>query len=585
MSARPMPSLLAAEFRLRQRQYLLLLSRAMTSRLDLERTAELSLAAALGLMNCKQGLISIRPPANPDSGHRPHPVVAFHGMPDHLQPEFAPLTASLPVDLRPTVAHTPGQGPDIEYIVEWDRGDMLKRITQVRRSLEGRVPGFRLNPKTVFQALHVGDEMLGSLFLFRERDDFSRLDREVLEGFVMQASIAVRNAILYRRLQEEQTLLQTVIDNNAEGIMILNARGGVVSINQVLADIVDIDPADAESRYWVDVLNLNHVTGFDFFARGPAGLPASGSVTCEGDVMAGGQTRNLILSYTPLRDERGEPVYVIVNATDITRFKEEEKLKSTFVTNISHDLKTPLTVIKANLDLLGTLDNSLDAAQRQEMLDTCMSEADRLEQMINDMLEAAKAEAGVLKLNLRPLPVLDLLQAAELRARNQTRKHEIASDLDFPPDTVLQADEGMLNRVLDNLVGNAIKYSPDGGQITIGGNLHWDDQDWIVIWVADEGIGIPEGELGRIFDQFHRVDQSPGRQAKGTGMGLASAKAIVEAHSGTLVANSTLGAGSTFVVTLPLAGPEARNPARGRRQHRDAIDPVPFPARTPGECP
>ena len=217
MAARPIPSLLAAEFRLRQRQYLLLLSRAMTSRLDIERTAELSLAAALGLMNCKQGLIAIRPPANPDSGHQPHPVTAFHGVPDHLQPEFAPLTTSLPVDLRATVAHTPGQGPDIEYIVEWDRADLLKRIAQVRRNLNGAGTAFRLNPKTVFQALHVGDEMLGSLFLFRERDDFSRLDREVLEGFVMQASIAVRNAILYRRLQEEQILLQTVIDNNAEG--------------------------------------------------------------------------------------------------------------------------------------------------------------------------------------------------------------------------------------------------------------------------------------------------------------------------------------------------------------------------------
>lgn len=573
MAARPIPSLLAAEFRLRQRQYLLLISRAMTSRLDIERTAELSLSAALGLMNCKQGLIAIRPPANPDSGHQPHPVTAFHGVPDYLQPEFAPLTTSLPVDLRATVAHTPGQGPDIEYIVEWDRTDMLKRIAQVRRNLEGAGTVFRLNPKTVFQALHVGDEMLGSLFLFRERDDFSRLDREVLEGFVMQASIAVRNAILYRRLQEEQILLQTVIDNNAEGIMILNARGGVVSINRVLADIVHTDPADAENRYWIDVLDLHNVTGFDFHARGPAGLPALGSVTCEGDVLVGGETRNLMLAYTPLRDERGELIHVIVNATDITRFKEEEKLKSTFVTNISHDLKTPLTVIKANLDLLGTLDSTLEAGQRLEMLETCLSEADRLEQMINDMLEAAKAEAGVLKLDLRPVPVLDFLHAVELRARNQTRDHGISSFLDLPPDTVLQADESMLNRVLDNLVGNAIKYSPDGGQITIGCNLHWDDEDWIVIWVADEGMGIPEGELLRIFDQFHRVDQSPGRQAKGTGMGLASAKAIVEAHGGTLVANSTLGEGSTFVVTLPLKGPVVREPGRDRSRLRDAAGP------------
>ncbi len=570
MAARPIPSLLAAEFRLRQRQYLLLLSRAMTSRLDIERTAELSLAAALGLMNCKQGLIAIRPPANPDRGHQPHPVTAFHGVPDHLQREFAPLTTSLPVDLRATVAHTPGQGPDIEYIVEWDRADMLKRITQVRRNLEGADTAFRLNPKTVFQALHVGDEMLGSLFLFRERDDFSRLDREVLEGFVMQASIAVRNAILYRRLQEEQILLQTVIDNNAEGIMILNARGSVVSINRVLADIVEMDSADAENRYWVDILDLHNVTGFDFYARGPAGLPALGSVTCEGDVRVGGETRNLMLAYTPLRDERGELVHVIVNATDITRFKEEEKLKSTFVTNISHDLKTPLTVIKANLDLLGTLDSSLEAGQRLEMLETCLSEADRLEQMINDMLEAAKAEAGVLKLNLRPVPVLDFLLAVELRARNQTRNHGVSSFLDLPSDTVLQADEGMLSRVLDNLVGNAIKYSPDGGQITIGCNLHWNDKDWIVIWVGDEGIGIPEGELVRIFDQFHRVDQSPGRQTKGTGMGLASAKAIVEAHGGTLVANSTLGEGSTFVVTLPLKGPAARAPGRDRSRFQNA---------------
>ena len=128
----------------------------------------------------------------------------------------------------------------------------------------------------------------------------------------------------------------------------------------------------------------------------PAPPAALGSVTCEGDVRVGGETRNLMLAYTPLRDERGELVHVIVNATDITRFKEEEKLKSTFVTNISHDLKTPLTVIKANLDLLGTLDSSLEAGQRLEMLETCLSEADRLEQMINDMLEARQAEAGVL---------------------------------------------------------------------------------------------------------------------------------------------------------------------------------------------
>ena len=575
MTTRPIPSLLAAEFRLRQRQYLLLLSRAMTSRLDLERTAELSLAAALGLMNCKQGLISIRAPANPDIGHQPPPVVAFHGVPDQLHDEFVPLTSALPLMLRATVAHTAGQGPDIEYVVDWDRADMLKRVAQVRHNLEFHASPFRLNPKTVFQALHVGDELLGSLFLFRERDEFSRLDREVLEGFVTQASIAVRNAILYRRLQEERTLLQTVIDHNAEGIMILNAQGGVVSINRTMADIAGIEPEDAEHRFWVEVLDLQNATGFDFSTEGLAHLPEFGSVTGEGDVVAGGLIRNLTLTYTPLRDDIGDLVHVIVNATDITRFKEEEKLKSTFVTNISHDLKTPLTVIKANLDLLGTLGNSLEIQQRTEMLDTCMAEANRLEGMINDMLEAAKAEAGVLKLNLRSLQLLNLLQSAEARARDQTAMHEVMSILDVPPHTRLQGDEGMLNRVLDNLVGNAIKYSPDGGQITIGCSLHWDDREQVVIWVADQGIGIPESELTKVFDQFHRVDQSPGRMAKGTGMGLASAKAIVEAHSGTLVATSTLGEGSTFVVTLPLKGPAGRDPEHGSTA-ADLID-LPFP--------
>ena len=551
------PNPLRSEFQLRQREYLLRLSRAMTSRLDLTSLVELILGNAVELMNCSEGLIAIWPAPDSHARLQKRPLVCGFGLPEDLE-YFEPLTEVLPIHLVPRQESLSAlTEPDDEYIAVMAENEMRRRLSLVRGQLQGR--GFRLSPETLWAPLHVGDSLLGVMFLFRQRNAFSPLDRQVLHGFVNQASIAVRNARMYRELEEQQQLLMAVIDNSTVGVMILDQDRYVVRLNQTLADLVGMTQENALHKRCNEVLDLHNVSGFDFCQSSEAiDLPSADSINCEGEIRRpGARSRTVTVTYTPLRDFQDNLLNVIVNVTDITRFKEEEEQKTTFVSAISHDLKTPVTVIKGNVELLQRSDALWQPDESQEMLKIIADESDRLEGMINDLLDVSKVAAGVLRLERYPVELPRLLESVVQREKLQTSLHHLI--LDFPSESLpaVQADEDKLHQVFANLIGNAIKYAPAGGDIRVGAWLQDTkstlDAARVVVYVADEGIGIPEGELDKIYHSFYRVDRGSSRSTSGTGLGLFLAKAIVEAHDGEMWARSAVGEGTTFFVALPVS--------------------------------
>jgi signal transduction histidine kinase len=222
-------------------------------------------------------------------------------------------------------------------------------------------------------------------------------------------------------------------------------------------------------------------------------------------------------------------------------------MKSTFISVISHELKTPVALIKGYAGTLNREDAEWDQETVRESLAVIEEETDRLTELIDNLLDVSRMQAGAFTLEIGFVDLHLLAEKTVEKFRTQTSRHTFV--LDFPPDLpTVPGDEGRLRQVLDNLLSNAIKYSPDGGQIRVSGRA---DNRQIYIAVTDEGIGIPEDEQENIFDRFYRLRSGVSERTKGAGLGLFLIKAIVEAHGGWVWVESQPGQGSTFVFTLP----------------------------------
>ena len=230
-------------------------------------------------------------------------------------------------------------------------------------------------------------------------------------------------------------------------------------------------------------------------------------------------------------------------------------MKSTFASIVSHELKTPVALIKGYAQTLARPDAAWDAETARQSLEGIEEEADRLEALINNLLDVSRIQAGGLRLERSDVNVSRLLERVAQDYRTQTSAHIIA--LDLPPDLpIIYGDEERLRQVFTNLLSNAIKYSPDGGAIRIGGwQEESDDQDAagrVVLYVADEGVGIPAKDLPRIFERYYRVDSGLRRSTAGVGLGLFLINAIVEAHRGEIWVRSEVDKGTTVFVALPV---------------------------------
>lgn len=536
---------LMATYQLRQREYLLRITRAMTSRLDSPTLLGLILRSAAELVGCRAGLIVLEEEVGFGQLRTmtQYQVRAFYGIASQYLAAFEPL-----LDVAPLL-----QSDYDENNAQFDTHtlDLQARVRQVETKL-----GFTLG-QVVGLPLLFEDELLGMIYLFRTEYAFTQLDWQFLQGFADQAAVAVRNSRLYHQLETERSRLATIVENSAHGILILDAERRVLVINQALAAMLGVTLTSTVGKACQEVLNLQDVQGDDLCQHDDfTGFPNSESLHCEGDLQRpGGSRLTVSVTYTPLYDDEEHLVNIIVNVHDITRFREEEEIKSTFTSIISHELKTPVALIKGYAQTLARPDATWDAETARQSLEVIEEEADRLEALINNLLDVSRIQASGLRLDYADVNLERLARKVAEAYRTQTTEHQI--EVDFAEELpLIWGDEERLRQVLTNLVSNAIKYSPQGGLIRIGG---WTEKDndtenkaRVVLYVADQGIGIPTEDLPKVFDRFYRVDSTLRRSTAGAGLGLYLARAIIEAHTGQIWARSEAGKGTTFFIALPL---------------------------------
>ena len=536
---------LMATYQLRQREYLLRITRAMTSRLDSPTLLRLILTSAAELVGCRAGLIVLEEEVGFGQLRTvtQYQIRASYNITPQALPAFEPL-----LDVAPLIRNDfdeSGAPYDTNIV------DLQARVRQVESKL-----GYTLG-QVVGLPLLFEDELLGMIYLFRTEYAFTQLDWQFLQGFADQAAVAVRNSRLYHQLETERSRLATIVENSAHGILILDAERRVLVINQAMAAMLGVTPQSCVGKGCQEVLNLQDVQGDDICQMDNfTGFPNRESLHCEGDLQRpGGSRLTVSVTYTPLYDDEERLVNIIVNVHDITRFREEEEINSTFTSIISHELKTPVALIKGYAQTLARPDAAWDAETARQSLQVIEEEADRLESLINNLLDVSRIQASGLRLDYADVNLERLARKVVEAYRTQTADHQL--EVDFPAALPLVwGDEERLRQVLTNLVSNAIKYSPQGGLIRIGGWLEQPegaaDHTRVVLYIADQGIGIPTADLPKIFDRFYRVDSSLRRSTAGAGLGLYLAKAIVEAHGGQIWAHSEPGKGTTFFIGLPV---------------------------------
>jgi PAS domain S-box-containing protein len=235
-------------------------------------------------------------------------------------------------------------------------------------------------------------------------------------------------------------------------------------------------------------------------------------------------------------------------ASEVEILQELDRLRSELIANVSHELRTPLGLIKIFCTTLLRNDVEFDRETQREFLHDIDAETDKLERIVDNLLDLSRMESGRLHLDKRPMDIAQLARdvVQTMQVDIQPVQHNLVQD--FPPTLPMAiADSKYIEQVLRNLLSNAIKYSPEGGTITVGGR---DDEMQLLVWVSDQGAGIPQKDLERVFERFYRIENEITRNVRGAGLGLAVCRGIVEAHGGRIWAESILGVGSTFYFTL-----------------------------------
>jgi PAS domain S-box-containing protein len=506
------------DFRVRQRDYLLEISRALTQELDLDKLLARILSIAVEMLAGQAGIIALREAP----GWR---VATAHGIPAALLHYLEPLLGEERVS-------------DLD-VIELNR--MLKELTYT--ATLGLLNGTGL-------PLNAHGQVIGVIFIFRSYPDlFTANDRTLLQSFADQAAIAVFNAQLYRQISYEKQRLDALIDSAADGILILNADHTVERSNSAFERLYGQKRSEIQGRQHSEVIRwARQPEGRTLDEAEAKGWPPEASATLyvEGDLERPEPPPLPVgLTYAPLLNDDGTLRNVIVTVRDITRFRTAEEIKSTFISIISHELKTPVALIKGYASTLRRDDATWDRAVMQDSLAVIEEEADRLTRMIEDLLDASRLQAGGLSLNRADVTLKTLAERQAGRFRSQTDQHTIA--VDFPEDfPVILADETRMEQVLANLISNAIKYAP-GGEIRISGRAH---AEQVVICVSDEGAGIDPHDMPHIFDRFYRAEKAA-RRTKGAGLGLYLARAIIEAHGGRIWAAPLPDKGAQICFSLP----------------------------------
>lgn len=428
-------------------------------------------------------------------------------------------------------------------------------------------PGRQVTPQSALAApLMVGDDMLGVIVLYHPEVGYFNEDHLRLVGTAAaQVAQAIGNAELYRLIsdqaerlgamlraqQEEYTKSQAILESIADGVVFHDPEGKVLLVNAAAGRILGGRPETLAGQDVRTLLAVFEESGQKAMRRAMEEVLRTRTPRTV-QTMLEPEERVVSAHLSPVITQGGEMLGVVTVLRDITKEIEADRAKSEFVSTVSHELRTPMTSIKGYTDLLlmgavGELN-----PQQHHFLEVIKSNADRLTALINDLLDISRMETGRLRLEIQPMQMREVLDEVIGSLRGRAEEKDLTMRVEVPQDLPqVMADRDRITQVVLNLVDNAVRYTPEGGEVTVRAELA---DDALLVHVQDTGIGIAPEEQNRIFERFYRSEDARVQETEGTGLGLAIVKSLVEMHGGQVWVTSELGKGSTFSFAIPLRG-------------------------------
>ena len=340
----------------------------------------------------------------------------------------------------------------------------------------------------------------------------------------------------------DKSRLEAVFLSMFDGAMVLDGRGAIVLMNQTLKELLQVDTGVAGKKPLEVIRNID-IQELAERVLTSRSRPESREIT-----LLHPQEKVLLAHATPvLREEAIDGAVLVFH--DITELRRLEKVRRDFVANVSHELRTPVSTIRGYAETL--LEGALeDKAHAREFLRIIYDDAGRLTKLINDLLDLSRAESGKTKLALEECALEAVIDRVLAGMNKEAGKNSIALKKDIPPRLPrIRIDEAAIAQVLFNLVENAVKYNKAGGSVTVGAR---ETPRSIEVSVSDTGIGIPQDQISKLFEEFRQLDATVAHEFGGTGLGLSITKKFVELHGGRVWAESQVGQGSTFFFSVPL---------------------------------
>jgi PAS domain S-box-containing protein len=376
-------------------------------------------------------------------------------------------------------------------------------------------------------------------------------DAGTLRLFIAQLAAGIRCALQAQTLIKEKGRLTAIFEHSTDGILTVDSALRIIDFNPAMEQLTGWRESDVLGHFYYDVLRPRDRQGNEVGLHGSPILQAfAGQAVVNREMVIAardGQRFDVSVTASCVRSAKGEPMNGILTIRDITREREQEEQRSTFISVVSHELQTPIAIIKGYASTLARSDAVLEPEALRTRLQAVEEEADRLNKLVGNLLYASRIQAGGLRMEVAPLDLGRLIEG--VTHRFQAKSPEIRLTSQLPPNlpTVL-ADRDRIEEVLQNLLDNALKYSPRERTITVACHVTGDE---VIVSVSDVGMGISLRDQEQIFQRFQRVKNRATQSISGTGLGLYICRAIVEAHGGHIWVESTLHQGSTFSFSLP----------------------------------
>ena len=344
-------------------------------------------------------------------------------------------------------------------------------------------------------------------------------------------------------LEQESKRLHSILSYMTDGVLATNRRGKITMINDMAKKQLGVQKEDVLNKSILELLKIEDEYDLrDLITQIPELM-----IDSQDD---NGEYLSLRVRFALVRRESGFISGLVAVLHDTTEQEKEERERRLFVSNVSHELRTPLTSVKSYLEALD--EGALSEPVAPDFIKVSLDETNRMMRMVTDLLhlsriDNATSHLDVELINFTAFITFILNRFDKMRGSDEEKKYELVRD--YPITSVwIEIDTDKMTQVIDNILNNAIKYSPDGGKITVTMKTT-DDQ--MILSISDQGLGIPKQDLPRIFDRFYRVDRARSRAQGGTGLGLSIAKEIIKQHKGFIWAKSEYGKGSTFTIVLP----------------------------------